>query len=133
MCRVGKSCLYTPYKTVYLVIPCPNYCICTVYIWLWPTLHMCVDCWLCAEVIAHNSCSYMSVSTAHRSVPVLRFAFINDFYSVVLLVCIVRWRKDAPVTFNIVMLFHVSDGGILDGGILLFLYSCIPDGGIPCF
>jgi len=36
---VGQNRVWnTPYMTVYLVISCQNYRICTVYIWSWPTL-----------------------------------------------------------------------------------------------
>ena len=33
MCRVGQNRIYTPYMTVYLVIPCQKDRMCTVYIY----------------------------------------------------------------------------------------------------
>jgi len=40
VCRVGQNRIYTPYMTVGHIwwFPCKIYRICTVYIWLWPTL-----------------------------------------------------------------------------------------------
>ena len=40
--------------TVVLVIPCQKYCICTVYIWFWPTLNH-----------TYKVCLYMCMQ-AHR-------------------------------------------------------------------
>ena len=42
--RVGQNRIYTPYMTVYLVIPCQKHRMYTVYKWFWPTLciHICI-------------------------------------------------------------------------------------------
>ena len=44
MCRVGKNRTYTTYMTVHLVISLPKIqYIHRIFIWFWPTLHMCVQ------------------------------------------------------------------------------------------
>ena len=52
--RVGQNRIYIPYMTVYMVISLPKYRICTVYIWLWPTLRI------------YTVCTYMYVGIGVR-------------------------------------------------------------------
>ena len=94
--RVGQNRVYTPFMTVYLVIPLPKIpYIHRMYIWFWPTLspsNSLLPVWMsCALHLAGMHCVYTAESlSAHRllseSLACLDFVS-NHFWSEMLVLC----------------------------------------------